>query len=184
MQCLALAAEAGSWGTRNFPDDPRWSETFGAVVTSWLAFSDPSPSVNGGSLLAWIATYLTATSGQSVAGTGAARGKRINEVTGHVAFTGAGRLLGRQLIEQAKELDAARAEAVAQADRLATEVERHRQHVLMWGKLTRYQNLERMGSRHLIRILNAIEFQHVEHIAGGSGRRDELKGTYQVRVFG
>jgi signal transduction histidine kinase len=127
-QCFALAIEAGSWGTRTLPDDPRWSETFGAVVTSWLAFEEPSLFVNAGSLLAWIATYVATSSSRSATGTLVARGKRINEVTGHVAFSGVGRLLGRQLLGQATELDTARAAAIVEAERLATEVERHRQH--------------------------------------------------------
>jgi signal transduction histidine kinase len=152
VQCLALVTEAASWGSRVLPDDPRWSETFGAVLTSWVAFEEPSRSVNAGSLLSWIATYLATTSSRSAAGAVVARGKRINEIAGHVALTGVGRLLGRQLLGQAAELDAARAEAVTQAERLATELERRRQH----------------------RIIHDSALQVLEAVAGGWDLDDEL----------
>jgi hypothetical protein len=125
-QCFALAVEAASWGSRSIPADARWSETFGAVVTSWLPFEDPSPRAAAASLVGWLGTYAIVTGSGTRPGKVVA-GQRINEATGHAALTMAGRRLGLQLVAQAAELDAARGEAVAQAHRLAAERERHHQ---------------------------------------------------------
>jgi signal transduction histidine kinase len=125
-QCAALAVEAASWGSRAIPAQARWSETLGAVLTSWLPFEDPSPRATASSLLGWLGTYAIVTSGGSQPGMNVTA-QRINEATGHATLTMAGRALGLQLVAQAAELDAARSEAVEQAERLAAARERHHQ---------------------------------------------------------
>jgi hypothetical protein len=125
-QCFALVVEAASWGSRAIPADARWSETFGAVLTSWNSFEDPSSRTTVPALLGWLGTYAVVTGGRSSNGI-PPTGQRINEATGHTTLTMAGRVLGRELVAQAAELDAARHEAVTQAERLAAVRERHHQ---------------------------------------------------------
>jgi hypothetical protein len=129
-QCFALAVEAASWGSRSIPAEARWSETFGAVLTSWTSFEDPSPRATATSLLGWLGTYAIATGGRTAQST-PQTGQRVNEATGHATLTMAGRALGLQLVAQAAELDAARETAVEQAQSLAAARERQHQQRIM-----------------------------------------------------
>jgi signal transduction histidine kinase len=150
-QCVALVVEAASWGSRIIPSDARWSETFGAVVTSWLGFEDPSPATTGAALAGWLGTYALTTGGRAPAES-AATGTRVNEANSHAALTMAGRALGRQLVAQASELDDARADAITQAQRLAAAHERRHQH----------------------RVIHDSALQILEAIAGGWELDDDL----------
>jgi signal transduction histidine kinase len=150
-QCAALLVEAASWGSRVIPSDARWSETFGAVVTSWVGFEDPARATTGSALAGWLGTYALTTGGRAPAGS-AATGTRINEANSHAALTMAGRALGRQLVAQASELDDARADAVAQAQHLAAAHERRRQH----------------------RVIHDSALQILEAVAGGWELDDDL----------
>lgn len=150
-QCGALLVEAASWGSRSIPADARWSETLGAVLASWSPFEDPAPAIVGSSLLGWLGTYAVSTGGPTADRRGTT-GQRINEANGHVALTMVGRAFGNQLVGQAAELDAARADAVEQAERLAEARERDRQH----------------------RIIHDSALQILEAIAGGWELDDEL----------
>ncbi len=128
-QLVALLTEAASWGARAMPPEPRWSETFGVVVAGWLPFEAGIGGAQWVALTSWIATYLSTTGDRSPWRTGGSvRGQRINESAAQVAFTVVGETFARYLVTQARELDDARAEAVEQGERLATERERQRQH--------------------------------------------------------
>ena len=126
-QLVALVTEAASWGGRAMPPDPRWSETFGIVVASWLPFESVDGVTQWAALAAWVATYLATTSNESPwRSAGTVRGQRLNELLGQGAFTLVGQTFARQLLGQARELDRVRAEAVRQGERLATEREQQR----------------------------------------------------------
>ena len=128
-QVLALVVEARSWGSRDLPPDPRWSETFGVVVASWLPFESAGRPIYRVSLVSWLATYAATTRDRSASlRTGQVRGQRINEALGQVAYSAVCDALARGMVDQAAALDEARGQAVEQAERIATEQERHRQH--------------------------------------------------------
>jgi hypothetical protein len=175
-QCAALALEAASWGGFQPSTEPRWSETFGAVFTSWLAFEDGSPSVIAGSVLAWLATNAaTVALRPSNAGPGAP-GRRLNEASGHVAFTMVGGVLGREMVAQAGELDDARAIAVARAERLATERERERQRRSIHDSAL--QILEAIAGgweldEDLLRRRIDYETARLQRVLAGSGSADQ-----------
>jgi signal transduction histidine kinase len=126
-QLVALVTEAASWGGRALPPDPRWSETFGVVIASWLPFESADGVTQWASLVAWMATYAATTSNESPwRSAGTVRGQRLNELLAQGAFTLVGHTFAQQLLDQARELDRARAEAVRQGERLATEREQQR----------------------------------------------------------
>ena len=111
------------------PPDPRWSETFGVVVASWVPFEGAGHPIHRISLGSWLATYLATTSNRSASlRVGQVRGQRINEAFGQLAYSTVCDALARAMIDQAGALDEARHHAVEQAERIATEQERHRQH--------------------------------------------------------
>jgi signal transduction histidine kinase len=128
-QVLALVVEAASWGSRDLPPDPRWSETFGVVVASWLPFESAGRPIHRVSLATWLAAYGATTRDRSASlRVGQVRGQRINEALGQVTYSAVCGALARAMVDQAAALDEARGQAVEQAERIATEQERHRQH--------------------------------------------------------
>ena len=128
-EVVALVVEAASWGSRDLPPDPRWSETFGVVVSSWVPFESAGTPIHRVSLAAWLATYAATTRNRSASlRVGQVRGQRINEAMGQATYSAVCGALARAMVDQAAALDEARRQAVEQAERIATEQERHRQH--------------------------------------------------------
>ena len=145
-KCFAVILEGASWGRSDTRVRLRWSDTFGAVVTSWIGFENPAPWSSAVSTAAWLAAHATSS------GSGSTRGLQINEAIGHVSFTMLGHMFGREILNQASGLDAARAAAVSQAARVAAQ---------------REHQLHR-------RVIHDSALQILEAVAGGWDIDDDL----------
>lgn len=129
---VALLGEAASWHTRRLPPDPRWSQVYGLLTAAWTSFGNGDLQLSARASASWAATYAVATKNQALDRGGVSvRGQRYSEMAGGVAFSSIGAQLGRGLRLQAAELDAARADAVEQAERNAAELERVNQHRIL-----------------------------------------------------
>ena len=130
-QLVALLTEAGAWGARAVPPEPRWSETFGVV----LAFGLPMQTDGAApfvSLASWLATYYATTSNRTAGRSSASvRGQRSNEMLAQAVFTVIARSFVREVRRQGIALDEARADAVQHQEQLASEREQQRQHRLI-----------------------------------------------------
>ncbi len=129
---LALLGEAASWGTRRLPPDPRWSQVYGLLTGAWTSFGNGDARQSKSAMASWVATYVATTSNHALDRGGVVvRGQRYSEMAAGAVFYGVGGDLGRGLRAQAKELDAAKAEAVEGAERNAAEVEKVNQFRLL-----------------------------------------------------
>ena len=129
---IALLAEAASWRTRQLPPDPRWSQVYGLLTAAWTSFGNGDLQQSARASASWAATYAVATTNHALDRGGVSvRGQRYSEMAGGIAFSSIGAQLGRGLRWQAAELDAARADAVEQAERNAAELERVNQHRIL-----------------------------------------------------
>ena len=129
---LVLAGEAASWGSRRLPPDPRWSQVYGLLTAAWTSFGNGDPAQSTLAAASWVATFAASTTNRALDRGGVTvSGQRFSEMAGGAVFYGVGVNLGQGLRAQARELDAARTDAVHEAERNATEIERINQHRLL-----------------------------------------------------
>ena len=155
------------------PPDPRWSQVYGLLTACWTSFGHLDVAQSHAAAASWIASYAAATGNRALDRGGVSvRGQRYGEMAAGAVFYRVGGDLGRGLRGQAAELDAAKAEAVDQAERNAAELERVNQYRLLHDSAL--QILETVaGSWNVDRdlLLSRIEFeiQRLNRVLSGGG---------------